>query len=124
MFRLAKTNDQISVVSDQIGTPTNASDLADAILTILPKVENHNVEVFHFSNEGVCSWYDFAKTIFEISAINVKVKAIETSKYPTAAARPFYSVLNKVKFKNKFNFEIPHWRDSLKKYFNVGYNKK
>ena len=118
MLRLAETRDEISVVVDQIGTPTNAADLADTILTILPKISNKTVEVFHYSNEGVCSWYDFAKAIFEIKEISIKVNSIESSQYPTPAKRPFYSVLNKNKIKKKYKMEVPFWRDALKECLN------
>jgi dTDP-4-dehydrorhamnose reductase len=113
MLRLGKERDQLSVVADQIGTPTNAGDLAEAILTILPKIKNTNVELFHYSNEGVCSWYDFAKAIFEIKGVSIKVSPIESSKYPTPAKRPFYSVLNKSKIKESFQLEVPYWKDTL-----------
>ena len=114
MLRLAESRDEISVVVDQIGTPTNAADLAKAILTILPKINNDTVEVFHFSNEGVSSWYDFAKAIFEIKEISIKVKPIETSQYLTPAVRPFYSVLNKGRIKDAFQLDISYWKGSLK----------
>jgi dTDP-4-dehydrorhamnose reductase len=113
MLRIAETRDEISVVADQIGSPTNASDLGKAILTILPLIKNKNVEVFHYSNEGFCSWFDFASAIFEIKGINVKVNKIATIEYPTAAKRPYCSFLNKSKLKSKFQVEIPYWRDSL-----------
>ena len=113
MLRLAETRDEISVVADQIGTPTNAADLADSILTILTKISNETVELFHYSNEGVCSWYDFAKAIFAIKGLSVKVNPISSSQYPTPAKRPFYSVLNKANIKEKYLFEIPYWEDSL-----------
>ncbi|MDA8731463.1 dTDP-4-dehydrorhamnose reductase [Flavobacteriaceae bacterium] len=113
MLRLAETKDEISVVTDQIGSPTNAADLAKAILNILPQISNENVELFHYSNEGFCSWFDFASAIFEIKGINVKVNKISTIEYPTAAKRPYCSFLNKSKLKSKFQVEIPYWRDSL-----------
>jgi dTDP-4-dehydrorhamnose reductase len=113
MLRIAETRDEISVVADQIGTPTNASDLGKAILTILPLIKNKNVEVFHYSNEGVCSWYDFVKTIFEIKGILIKVNSIESVEYPTPATRPYYSVLNKSLIKQKYNLKIPYFKDSL-----------
>jgi len=113
MLRLAETRDEISVVADQIGSPTSATDLAKAILTILPMVHNKTVEIFHYSNEGLCSWYDFAKAIFEIKGISIKVNAIESSQYPTPAERPFYSVLNKKKFKIMYQIKIPYWKTSL-----------
>jgi dTDP-4-dehydrorhamnose reductase len=114
MLRLAETRDEISVVADQIGTPTNAADLADSILTILTKISNETVELFHYSNEGVCSWYDFAKAILEIRNIDCKVSPIPTEKYPTRAKRPSYSVLCKLKIKETYNIKIPYWRDSLR----------
>jgi dTDP-4-dehydrorhamnose reductase len=114
MLRLGKEKEALSVIFDQIGTPTYAGDLAKAILDIIPKLDHTEVELFHYSNEGVCSWYDFAKAIFEIAAINVKINAIESSEFPTAAKRPYYSVLNKSKIKNKFQIELVHWRDALK----------
>ena len=113
MLRLGKDRDELNVVADQIGTPTNAADLAQAILTILPKLENEAVELFHYSNEGVCSWYDFAKAIFEINGLPIKVNPIETKQYPTPAERPFYSVLNKTNIKEAYQLEIPYWRESL-----------
>ena len=113
MLRLAETRDEISVVEDQIGSPTNAADLALTILAILPKLENNDVELYHYSNEGVCSWYDFAKAIFELKDIFIKVNPIESEQYPTPAERPFYSVLNKNNIKNKFQIEIPYWKDTI-----------
>ena len=113
MLRLSETKDEISVVSDQIGSPTNASDLANAILTILPKISNETVEIFHYSNEGVCSWYDFVKAIFEIKMIEVKVNSITSLQYPTPANRPPYSLMNKDKLKKTFKIEIKSWKNSL-----------
>ena len=113
MLRLAETRNEISVVADQIGSPTNAGDLAKAILTILPKIKNETVEVFHYSNEGVCSWYDFAKAIFEIKKIDVILNPIESIQFPTPAKRPYYSMLNKKKIKEKYSLFIPYWRESL-----------
>ena len=124
MLRLSETRDEISVVSDQIGSPTNAADLADAILIILSKIENETVELFHYSNQGVCSWYDFVKAIFEISNNTIKVNAIESWQYPTPAKRPFYSVLNKIKIKNRYFIEIPYWKDSLKLCLKIFNNKE
>ena len=114
MIRLGGERDELNVVADQIGTPTNAADLAKAILTILPKIKNEKVELFHFSNEGVCSWYDFAKAIFELSSLDIKIHPIETNQYPTPAKRPYYSVLSKNKIKEDYQIEIPYWRTSLK----------
>ena len=120
MLRLGKERPSLNVVFDQIGTPTNARDLAKAVLEIAQKVDNEEVSpdilrgVFHYSNEGVTSWYDFTKAIFEIREIDCQVNPIESSQYPTPAARPPFSVLNKQKIKDVFGIEIPHWRDSLK----------
>ena len=113
MLRLSETKDKISVVSDQIGSPTSARDLAKTILTILNNIKNQCIEVYHYSNEGDCSWYDFAKAIFEIKGINVKLNPILTKQYPTPAKRPFYTVMNTKKIKSKYKIEVPHWRDSL-----------
>jgi len=113
-----KNRGELGVVFDQIGTPTYAKDLAETILEIinknLVKIKNKRAEIYHYSNEGVISWYDFAKAIFEIENIDIKVKPIESKDYPTSAKRPHYSVLNKKKIKNEFNVEIPYWRDSLR----------
>lgn len=116
MLRLGEQKDELSVVFDQIGTPTYARDLASAILWILkhPIEPTKDVAIYHYSNEGVASWYDFAKAIFEFANIDCKVSPIETYQYPTPAKRPYYSVLNKSKIKNAYNLEIPYWRDSLK----------
>jgi dTDP-4-dehydrorhamnose reductase len=105
----------LNVVYDQVGTPTYARDLASAILTILPSLKNQNgVEIYNYSNEGVVSWYDFAKAVVEFSGIKCKISPILTEQYPLPAPRPAYSVMNKAKFKQKFGIEIPYWRDSLK----------
>lgn len=119
MLRLAETKDEISVVSDQIGSPTNAADLAEAILKILPKINCNSVEVYHYSNEGVCSWYDFAKAIFETQGIVVNINSIKTKQYPTPAKRPFYSALNKSLLKNRFQIKIPEWNKSIINYLNI-----
>ena len=114
MLSLANERTELGVIVDQIGTPTYARDLAKLLLEIIPKLNNDNLELYHFSNKGACSWYDFAKAIFDLKEIDIKVNAIETSQYLTAAKRPFYSVLNKNKIENSFQIEIPNWRASLK----------
>jgi len=114
MLRLGKEKDELGVIFDQVGTPTYARDLARAILDILPKIANQNVEIYHYSNEGVCSWYDFSKAIFELSGVECNIKPIETKEYPTPATRPHYSLLNKAKIKKEFTLTIPYWKDSLK----------
>ena len=115
MLRLGNDRDELGVIFDQVGTPTYARDLALSCLTILSnKKINSKGNLYHFSNEGVASWYDFAKAIMAIGNVNCKVNPIETKEYPTPAKRPHYSVLNKSKIKNDFGIEIPYWRDSLK----------
>ncbi|MBR3501481.1 MAG: dTDP-4-dehydrorhamnose reductase [Alphaproteobacteria bacterium] len=114
MRRLGAEKESLNVVADQIGTPTYAADLAKAIAQILPQISPQNKGVYHFTNEGVCSWYDFARKIMELSELKCKVNPIPSSAYPTKATRPFYSVLDKSKIKNTFNIEIPHWEESLK----------
>ena len=119
MLKLGREGDSLNVVFDQLGTPTYAKDLAKAIMSIIQSKEFHQAEfatkIVHFSNEGVCSWYDFAKTIFELANIQCSVNAIETKDYPTPAKRPHYSVLNKAKIKQTYHLAIPYWKDSLKK---------
>lgn len=114
MLRLSKARDQIGVVSDQIGSPTYAMDLASVILKII-QTNNKSYGLYHYSNEGVASWYDFAVAIFDIEKIEIKVSPITTEDFPTPAKRPSYSVLNKMKIKKNLQIEIPHWRNSLKK---------
>lgn len=114
MLRLGKERDELGVIFDQVGTPTYARDLAQAILEIVPQANNQKIEIYNYANEGVTSWYDFAKAIFELSHTGGKVNAIETSDYPTPAKRPHYSLLNKSKIKETFGISIPYWKDSLK----------
>lgn len=113
MLRLGKEKDSLSVVFDQIGTPTYAGDLAKAILDIVPNITNYHVKIYHYSNEGVLSWYDFAKEIMKMAKLTCKILPIETKDYPTPAKRPHYSVLNKNKIKDDFGLQIPYWKDSL-----------
>ena len=113
MLRLGKEKEELGVIFDQVGTPTYAKDLAITILDIVPQIENSKVEIYNYSNEGVLSWYDFAKEIMKMAKLNCKVKAIETYQYPTPAKRPHFSLLNKSKIKSKFNLEIPYWKDGL-----------
>jgi dTDP-4-dehydrorhamnose reductase len=114
MIRLQKERGEINVVADQIGSPTYARDLARAILQILPQIKTcKGIDVFHFANSGVASWYDFAKEIFNTSKLNCIVKPISTAEYPTPAKRPHYSVLNTNKILNRFGVEIPAWQSSL-----------
>jgi len=103
----------LNMIYDQIGTPTHAADLAVAILAIIPQYTDQKNEIYHYSNEGVCSWYDFALEILDQSGIKCTVAPITTFEYPLPAVRPFYSVLNKSKIKHDFNIKIPHWKESL-----------
>jgi dTDP-4-dehydrorhamnose reductase len=113
--KYGKERGLINVVYDQIGTPTYARDLAQIILDILPSaIKAKGIEVFHFSNEGVASWYDFAKSIVEFSRIECIIIPILSKDYPQAASRPMYSILDKSKIKERFALKIPYWRDSLK----------
>jgi dTDP-4-dehydrorhamnose reductase len=118
MLRLGSEKENLGVIFDQIGTPTYARDLAKTCLEILTGVNalkiSKNENLYHYSNEGVASWYDFAISIMELGGVNCKVKPIQTKDYPTLAKRPQYSVLNKSKIKTDFKIEIPYWRDSLK----------
>jgi dTDP-4-dehydrorhamnose reductase len=117
MRRLGKERNELNVIYDQIGTPTNASDLAKTCLDILAYSKETNINtngnVYHYSNDGVASWYDFARAIMDLGEVDCKIKPIETKDYPTAAKRPHFSILNKAKIKNDFEIEIPYWRDSL-----------
>ena len=119
MIRLGSERDSLSVVNDQIGTPTNAVDLAEGLVTIISihnsQPNNNNFGIYNFSNEGQCSWYDFAKKIFEVNDITIDLKPIPTTSYPTPAKRPSFSVLDKTKIKRVFGLQINNWEDSLKK---------
>ena len=143
MRRLGAERPSLNVVADQVGTPTFAEDLAQAIVAVIDGIEHHTVkldnksdvqaeqtslnskseeqnhelvrEIYHFSNEGVCSWYDFAIAILEGSGLSCKVMPIPSSAFPTKTKRPFYSVLDKAKIKAQYGIEIPHWQESLKK---------
>ena len=128
MLRLGKDRDSLGVIFDQVGSPTYAGDLAKCILTMLvdkclmlnenASIQHPTSNIYHYSNEGVCSWYDFAKAIFELSDRTCQVNPIETKDYPTPATRPHYSLMNKSKIKAAFDLEIPYWRDSLIKCLN------
>lgn len=114
ILKFGKERDELRVVFDQIGTPTYATDLARAILDMInSEKEASENSVYHFSNEGVASWYDFAAEIMEAAKTDCKVSPIESHEYPLPAPRPFYSVMNKAKIKNDFGVKIPHWRVSM-----------
>lgn len=114
MCRLGKEHECIDVVCDQVGTPTWAADLAAAIVAMLPRITPGMKGVYHYSGEGVASWYDFAVAVMEEFGLSCRVRAVESSEYPARAARPPYSVLNKAKLKREFGLSVPHWRQSLR----------
>lgn len=115
ILRLGKERGRLKIVCDQIGTPTYARDMAEFILSNLQSIDHiKKPKIYHYSNEGVASWYDFAKAIVEFADINCKIEAIETKDYPVPAKRPSYSVLSKFKIKKDFTIEIDYWRDSVK----------
>jgi len=114
MIKLSKNKETLSIVEDQIGTPTYASDLAEVIINLIASNSNQH-GIYHYSNEGLASWYDFAKAIFDERKSNIKLTPIKTDEYPTPAQRPKFSVLDKTKIKSNLNITIPYWRDSLKK---------
>jgi dTDP-4-dehydrorhamnose reductase len=112
MIRLGKEKAELGVIFDQIGTPTYAHDLAVAIFAVIEKGVQPGI--YHFSNEGVISWYDFTKAIHRIAGITTcHVKPLHTAEYPTPAARPHYSVLDKTKIKQTYGIEVPYWEESL-----------
>lgn len=119
MLRLGAERDQIKVVNDQIGCPTYAPDLADAVLRIIIKITSGEVDkeafagIYNYSNQGVASWYDFARAIFDIKAFKCKLGAIPSSSYPTPAKRPPFSLMNLSKIESTFGLYIPYWRHSL-----------
>jgi len=119
MLKLGAERDELNIIADQVGTPTYAIDLANTIFDIIQNSEK-KYGIYHFSNEGVTSWYDFAKAIFDLSGANVSVKDVKvnpipTSAYPTKAKRPHFSVMDKTKIKTDYNINVPYWLDSLAK---------
>lgn len=119
MLRLGAQRESLNIIYDQVGSPTYAADLARACLQMVndipfPSSHEQTVPIYHYSNEGVCSWYDFAQAIFELAHMDCQVSPIETKDYPTPATRPHYSLMNKAKIKADLALEIPYWRDSLK----------
>jgi dTDP-4-dehydrorhamnose reductase len=115
MTKYSIERDELKVVYDQVGTPTYARDLAKAILDIIPSaIHRSGTDLFHYSNEGVASWYDFARFVITFSGINCDIKPILTRDYPTPAIRPCFSVLNKSKIKDIYKIQIPYWSDSVK----------
>lgn len=114
MIKLGRERDTLNVIFDQVGTPTYAADLADALLQII-SADKFIPGVYHYSNEGVCSWYDFTIAIHQIAGIDCRVLPIESKDYPAKTPRPHYSVLNKKKIKSNYNIQIPHWEDGLRR---------
>jgi len=112
MLRLGAEKNELKIIADQLGSPTYAIDLAQCILTIIA-ADNKQYGIYHYSNEGATSWYDFAQAIFDITNTKVKVYPISTTEYPTPAVRPKFSVMDKAKVKAAFGIEIPYWRHSL-----------
>jgi len=112
MLKLGAERAELGIIADQVGTPTYAIDLANAIFDIIES-GSKNYGIYHYSNEGVTSWFDFAKAIFEISGTEVKANPIPGSAYPTKATRPAFSVMDKTKIKDTFGLNVPYWRDSL-----------
>jgi dTDP-4-dehydrorhamnose reductase len=116
MLRLGKERKEIGVVSDQTGTPTSAADLAGALLEICKQLlagKKNAGGIYHYANEGICSWYDFARAIMEIARLDCRVNPISTEQYPTPTERPKYSVLDKQKIRDDFNLKIPLWHTSI-----------
>ena len=114
MLRLGQERDMLNVIFDQVGTPTYAADLAVALLSILA-AGKPAAGIYHYSNEGVCSWYDFTRSIHQLAGISCDLVPIESKEYPVRTPRPHFSVLNKAKIKQTYGIEIPHWEDSLEK---------
>jgi dTDP-4-dehydrorhamnose reductase len=112
MLKLGAERDELKIIADQAGTPTYAIDLALCIMQIINS-KSTAYGIYHYSNEGITSWYDFARAIFDIAGTKVKVIPVKTSEYVTRATRPAYSVMDKSKIKDEFDMEIPYWRDSL-----------
>ncbi len=115
MQRLTAEREELNVIFDQVGTPTYAGDLADAIGEIINTNQMDRRGVYHFSNEGVCSWYDFAQQICQMSGNECKIRPIHSDEFPSKVTRPHYSVLDKTKIKTTFGIEIPYWSESLRK---------
>ena len=114
MLRLGLERNEIGIVFDQVGTPTYAMDLANVIVEIA-QLDKPTYGLYHYSNEGTASWYDFAHSIFKYADINIQLKPIHTFQYPTKATRPAYSIMDKTKIKQTFGIAIPHWSDSLER---------
>jgi dTDP-4-dehydrorhamnose reductase len=115
MLRLGREREHLNVVYDQVGTPTYAPDLAEALVAVMEGLENGGPEIWHFSHEGVTSWYDFAVEIMEQAGLPCQVAPIRTEAYPTPAVRPAYGVLAKEKIKSRLGLSVAHWKDGLRR---------
>ena len=113
ILKLGNERPELNIIFDQIGTPTYAYDLAKALHKIMPEIKKSEKEIYHFSNEGIASWYDFAYEIINLQKLNCIINPIETKDYPLPAKRPLYSVLNKAKIKEKYDIKIRHWKEAL-----------
>jgi dTDP-4-dehydrorhamnose reductase len=113
MLRLGTERDSLGIIADQVGSPTYGVDLASALLDMIAS-NKIAYGIYHYSNEGAISWYDFAQAIFELGKVDVTVNPLKTSEYPTKATRPAFSVMDKTKIKTTFGIKVPYWRDSLK----------
>ncbi|WP_289043749.1 dTDP-4-dehydrorhamnose reductase [uncultured Olleya sp.] len=122
MLRLAQEKDELNIVDDQKGTPTNANDLTDVIIGIIT-TRKTDYGLYHYSNSGETTWYDFAKTVFEMSQVVIKVNPVTSKAFVTKAKRPKYSVLDKTKISSVFNLKIPNWKESLNKHIKINYLK-
>lgn len=113
IIRLAKDKDELNVVADQVGSPTYAHELANTLVKLLHSLTCKDTQIYHFANQGICSWYDFAHKIVHTCKLDCNIKAIESKEYPTKAKRPYFSVLNTGKIRADMNIDIPHWEESL-----------
>lgn len=118
MQQLTADRDSLKVVFDQVGTPTYARDLADVIFKVIEEEQFDKQGIYHFSNEGVCSWYDFAKEICDLSGNTCDIQPCHSDEFPSKVKRPHFSVLDKTKLKSAFNIKVPYWKDSLIKCIN------
>ncbi len=114
ILKIAALKQEISVIDDQIGTPTNANDLANSILQIVPHIKNHDVEIYHYSNLGYCSWYDFAIELKKIKNFQSKIIAVNSSEFESKVCRPKFSVMDKSKFQKVFSVKLIDWKESLR----------
>lgn len=113
MLRLGREKESLNVVDDQVGSPTWARDLAQALIAILPRLDNTGPEIYHYCNSGTASWYDFADAVMTLAGLTCEVHPIATAEYPTPAPRPAYSKMSTRKIRDRFGLVIPHWRRSL-----------